>query len=183
MQTEARLTTRSTRRFNRIPLIISPRGMYYMLSLRRGLIPASGCMNMRLAISLALLLAVAGCAHRASIPRAVRPVPTPVDLTGASDSELRQHLGERVTLRGRFSLRGKVGPFILFSGRPIYLVPKGSFSWGEPYPSMEGRDVRVTGILRFAHYPEARPEALPEGRPPDHLYFEAETAKVELSER
>jgi len=34
-------------------------------------------------------------------------------------------------MRGQFSLRGKVGPFILVGGRPIYLVPKGSFSWGE----------------------------------------------------
>jgi len=140
-------------------------------------------MKIRLAISLALFLAAAGCAHRASIPRAVRPAPTPSDLTSASDSELQQRLGERVTMRGRFSLRGKVGPFILVGGRPIYLVSKGSFSWGEPYASMEGRDVRVTGTLRFAHYPEPPTQALPEGRAPDHFYFEAETAKLEVSER
>jgi hypothetical protein len=106
-----------------------------------------------------------------------------LDLTGASDSELQQHLGESVIMRGRFSLRGKIGPFILVGGRPVYLVSKGSFSWGEPYASMEGRDVRVTGTLRFAHYPEPTPDALPAGRAPDHFYFEAETAKVELSER
>lgn len=137
---------------------------------------------MRLAISLALLLAVAGCPHRASAPPGQRFDP-PLDLTGAPDSELRQHLGERVTMRGQFSLRGKVGPFILVGGRPIYLVPKGSFSWGGPYESMEGRVVRVTGTLRFAHYPEPKPESLPEGRAADHFYFEAETAKVELSDR
>ena len=131
-------------------------------------------MTKRHAIALVLLLAVAGCAHRAA---------TPVDLTSASDSELQQHLGERVTMHGWFSLRAKLGPFILVGGRPIYLVPKGSFSWGEPYASMEGQDVRVTGALRFAHYPESRQGALPEGRAPDHFYFEAETAKVELSGR
>ena len=136
-----------------------------------------------LAISLALVLATAGCAHHASIPRAVQPSLTLIDLTSASDSELQQHLGQRVTMHGRFSLRGKLGPFILVGDRPIYLVPKGSFSWGEPYASMEGRDVRVTGTLRFAHYPEPTPQALPEGRAYDHFYFEAETAKVELSER
>ncbi|HEY3026009.1 MAG TPA: hypothetical protein VGJ55_07660 [Pyrinomonadaceae bacterium] len=140
-------------------------------------------MNTRLAISLAILFAAAGCAHRASVPRAVQPALTPVDLTSAPDSELQQHLGERVSMRGQFSLRGKVGPFILVAGRPIYLVSKGQFSWGEPYASMEGKEVRVTGMLRFAHYPVSAAEALPEGRPSDHFYFEAEMAKVELSQR
>ena len=142
-------------------------------------------MTKRLAISLALVLAAAGCAHRASTPLDLHhsPTPTPVDLTSASDGELQQHLGERVSMHGRFSLRGKLGPFIVVVGRPIYLVPKGSFSWGEFYASMEARDVRVTGTLRFAHYPEPPPGALPEGRAPDHFYFEAETAKVELTER
>jgi len=135
-------------------------------------------MNTGLAISLAILLAPAGCAHRASVPRAVQPALTAVDLTSAPDSELQQHLGERVTMIGQFSLRGKVGPFILVAGRPIYLVPKGNFSWGGPYASMEGQDVRITGTLRFAHYPVSRPETLPEGRPSDHFYFEAETATV-----
>ena len=86
-------------------------------------------------------------------------------------------------MRGRFSLRGKLGPFILLGSRQIYLVPTGSFSWAEPYARMEGRNVRITGTLRFAHYPEPAAGALPEGRAPDHFYFEAETAKVELSEK
>jgi hypothetical protein len=85
-------------------------------------------------------------------------------------------------MRGRFSLRGKVGPFILVGGRPIYLVPTGAFTWGEPYAQMEGKDVRVTGTLRFAHYPTPPAEALPAGRPSDHFYFEAETARIELSQ-
>jgi hypothetical protein len=104
-------------------------------------------------------------------------------LTGASDSELQRHVGERVNMRGKFSLRGKTGPFILVGGRPVYLVPKGSFSWGEPYASMEGLDVSVTGTLMFAHYTQPAQGALPEGRPTDHFYFEAETARVELIKR
>jgi len=140
-------------------------------------------MNTHLAILLAILLATAGCAHRVSIPRAVQPPVTPVDLTSATDSELQQHLGERVTMRGQFSLRGKVGPFILVGGRPIYFESKGSFSWGKRYASMEGHNVRVTGTLRFAHDPEPPPQALPVGRAKDHFYFEAETAKVQLSQR
>ena len=137
----------------------------------------------RVAILLSLLLAAGGCAHRAAKPRDVVRGSTPPDLTGAPDSELQRHTGERVRLRGQFSLRGKIGPFILVGGRPVYLVPQGSFSWGEPYASMEGRDVLVTGTLRFAHGAEPTPEALPEGRAPDHFYFEAETVKVELSQR
>jgi hypothetical protein len=111
----------------------------------------------------------------------VQPALTPVDLTSAPDRELQQHLGERVTMRGQFSLRGKVGPFIHVGGRPIYLEPKGTFSWGKAYASLEGQDVRLTGTLRFAHYPVPPPGALAEGRSSDHFYFEAETAKVELS--
>jgi hypothetical protein len=147
----------------------------------------------RLAILLILLLAAAGCAKRASRPVDVGRGPasnevqreaTPLDLTGATDDELRQHLGQVVTMRGQFSLRGKVGPFILTAGgRPVYLESKGSFSWGETYASMEGRDVRVTGTLRFVHYPEPAPGALPEGRASDHFYFEAETAKVEPAQK
>jgi hypothetical protein len=140
-------------------------------------------MKTRVAILLSLLLAAGGCAHRASKPRDVVRGSIPLDLTGAPDGELQRHTGARVSLRGQFSLRGKIGPFILVGRRPVYLVPKGSFSWGEPYASMEGKDVRVTGTLRFARGAEPRPEALPEGRAPDHFYFEAETAKVELSER
>ena len=135
-------------------------------------------MNTRLSISLVVLLAAAGCAQRASTP-----TPTTLDLTSAPDRELQQHLGENVTMHGQFSLYGKLAPFIQVGGRPIYIEPHGSFSWGEPFASMEGHDVRVIGTLRFAHYPDPPPGDLPAGRAPDHFYFEAETAKVELSKR
>jgi hypothetical protein len=105
-----------------------------------------------------------------------------LDLTNASDDELQQHLGERITMHGRFSLRGKLGPFIVAT-RPVYLLAKGSFSWGRAYARMEARDVRVTGTLRFAHYPEPSRGALAEGRPTDHFYFEAETSRIELNKR
>jgi hypothetical protein len=103
-----------------------------------------------------------------------------LDLTGASDSELQQHLGQTIIMRGKFSLRGKLAPLILVGSRPIYLVPSGAFSWAGPYGDMEGQDVRVTGAIRFARYSESGPGALPVGRPPDHFYFEAETAKIEM---
>ena len=132
-------------------------------------------MNTLLSISLAALLAAAGCAQRAATP-------TPLDLTGAPDTEWQRHIGENVTMHGKFSLYGKIGPFILVAGRPIYLVPRGSYSWGEPYTSMEGQDVRVTGTLRFAHDPEPPPGDSAVARALDHFYFEAETAKVEVSQ-
>jgi hypothetical protein len=46
---------------------------------------------------------------------------------------------------------------------------------------MEGKEVRVTGTLQFAHYAEEESaKALPIARASDHFYFEAETAKIEL---
>jgi len=137
-------------------------------------------MNTLLSISLAAILAAAGCSQRALTPT---PAPAPFDLTSAPDTELQKHLGENVTMHGQFSLYGKTGPFIRVGGRPIYVVPQGSFSWGESYASMEGQDVRVTGTLRFAHYPEPPPGDSPVARASDHFYFEAETAKVEVSQK
>ena len=130
-------------------------------------------MNTHLSISLVILLA-AGCAQRA---------PAPSDLTSAPDTELKQHLGENITMHGQFSLYGKLAPFILVGGRPIYLEPQGSFSWGERYERLEGQDVFVTGTLRFAHYPKPPPGDSAVAHASDHFYFEAETAKVELSQR
>jgi hypothetical protein len=143
---------------------------------------------MRLVLCLALVIAPSKCAQhsspatnpqRSSTPEAQRAA-TSLDLTNASDGELQQHVGELVTMRGKFSLRGKIAPFILVSGRPIYLEPGGSFSWGEDYAKLEGQDVRVTGTLRFVHYPAPSPQALPVGRASDHFYFEAEKAQIEL---
>jgi hypothetical protein len=98
-----------------------------------------------------------------------------VNLNEASDSELLGHVGENVTMQGKWSLGGVVGPYILSNNGPIYLVSKGNFSWGEKYARMEGKDVRVTGVLRYAHY-----EPSTEQHPPDHFYFDAETAKIDL---
>jgi hypothetical protein len=41
--------------------------------------------------------------------------------------------------------------------------------------------VRVTGTLRFVHYPELPPQDPQQQRVDDHYYFDAETAKVELT--
>lgn len=84
-------------------------------------------------------------------------------------------------MRGKFSLRGKLGPFILHRGRPIYLESQGSFSWGKHYDRLEGKTVWVTGIMRF-YNPAPNPEGMSAvARAMAHFYFEAETARVKLS--
>jgi hypothetical protein len=97
---------------------------------------------------------------------------------------LRTLVGRRVTLRGRFSMRGKIGPFVVVSGQPVYLVSSPPSAWGKYYTRMEGERVRVTGELRFYQAPP-----LPEhasravARLPDYFYFEAKGATVRLDHR
>lgn len=98
-----------------------------------------------------------------------------------SYEDLSLLIGQHVTLPGEFSLRGKVGPFVLVNGRPVYLVAKGSFGWGQRYSEMEGRRVTVTGILKFyrsAAKPEPR-DSMAAGIS-EYFYFEAESAIVSL---
>ncbi len=78
-------------------------------------------------------------------------------------------------MRGKFSLRGVVAPFIRVGIRTIYLKPKGSYSWGKKYERMDGRAVRVTGTLEFEHFP---PSSLQ--HPRDYFYFQPEAASIEL---
>jgi|ERR1043165_3455127 len=128
-------------------------------------------MNRVIALVAVIVLAV-GCRQHPALP---------FDLTSASDDELKQHLDKTVTMTGRFSLRGKLGPFIEVGKRPMYLEAKGSFSWGDAYAAMEGREVRVTGVLKFFQSPEVlMPKNSPVAQAPDHFYFVAETAKIEL---
>src|SRR5262245_55272654 len=135
-------------------------------------------MRTRVLIIVALLLS-ASCAQRNSVrPKAQVSTQSNVNLSEPPDSELKDHIGQTVTMHGQWSLRGLVGPYILTTNGPIYLVSHGNFSWGEEYARMEGKDVRVTGVLRYAHY-----EPSTEQHPPDHFYFETQTAKIELNER
>jgi hypothetical protein len=130
-------------------------------------------------LTIVVLLLSASCAQKSPVRSTDQVSPqSNVNLNEASDSELLGQVGNTVTMHGKWSLRGMIGPYILTPNREIYLVSKGNFSWSENYARMEGKDVRVTGVLRFAHY-----EASPEQHPPDHFYFEAETAKIELNER
>ena len=99
-------------------------------------------------------------------------------------SDLRSLVGRKVTLRGKFSLRGKIGPFLIVNGSPVYLVPRGSFSWGQRYSRMEGSIVSVTGTLRFFQAPpEPEPPDPTTARVPDYFYFDPEKARVRLANR
>ena len=89
-------------------------------------------------------------------------------------------VGQPVTLRGIFSLRGKLGPFVTIGDRQVYLIAGGSFSWGREYKSMEGNRVTISGTLRFFKAPPVREGPIAEARSPDHYYMEAESARVEL---
>jgi hypothetical protein len=109
--------------------------------------------------------------------------------TARSDevSEVSQALvGKQITIHGKFSLWGKVGPYIVLSNQQaVYLeAKKGSFTWGKPYSEMEGKLVTATGTLRFYHEPPLgntpnRPVNVQ--RVEDHFYFEVETAQLRLN--
>jgi hypothetical protein len=127
-------------------------------------------------LTIVVLLLSASCAQKNPVGSKDQvSTQSNVNLNEASDSELLGHVGENVTMHGKWSLSGVIGPYILANNGPIYLVSKGNFSWGEKYARIEGKDVRVTGVLRYAHY-----EPSTEQHPPDHFYFDAETAKIEL---
>ena len=123
-------------------------------------------------LSIAIVVLAAGCDNPRSAPE---------DATAASHEVLQTLIGKQVTIRGKFSLYGKFGPYVLLGNQQlVYLVPRGSFTWGKPYSEMEGKLVAATGTLRFFHFPDAEPADPAKARPPDYFYLEAETAQLRL---
>jgi hypothetical protein len=126
-------------------------------------------------LSIAIVVLAGGCNH---------PRSTPEDATAASYEVLHTLIGKQVTIRGKFSLWGKFGAYVLLDNQHgVYLVPRGSFTWGKPYSEMEGKLVAATGTLRFYHSPDAKPTDRAIARAPDYYYLEAETAKLRLLSR
>jgi hypothetical protein len=126
-------------------------------------------------LSIAIVVLAGGCDH---------PRSTPQGATAASYEVLHTLIGKQVTIRGTFSLRGKFGPYVLLDNQQVvYLVSKGSFTWGEPYVEMEGKLVAATGTLRFYHAPKAEPADRAIARAPDYFYLEAKTAQLRLISR
>jgi len=101
-----------------------------------------------------------------------------VSATIAKSDDLCVVLGQQVTLRGRFSLRGKLSPLVLVHGTPVYLIPRGEFRWGKSHAEMEGREVILAGTLRFHKSPTGDPDSTA-GRAPDHYYMEAESSAIQ----
>lgn len=138
-------------------------------------IPVVGNANRRRAaafLSTAIIVLGMGCKH---------PRSTPENATAASYDQLRASIGKQITIRGKFSLRGVVGPYVLLSNQQVvYVVPRGSFTWGKPYSEMEGKLVAATGTLGFFHSPDVPPEQQARARPPDYFYLEAETTQLRL---
>jgi len=127
-------------------------------------------------LSLTVIVLAGGCNHSRSTPESTLAV---------SDEVLQVSqalIGKRITIRGKFSLWGKVGPYIVLDNQQVVYVEatKGSFTWGKPYSEMEGKVVTATGILRFYHSPDAMPTKRSVTRLPDYFYFEVETTQVQI---
>lgn len=134
-------------------------------------------MQKRLAIAVALLLTGFACVDRPSSPTSVQPA-QPIDLTGTPEEVWRQHVAKEVTVHGRFSLQGKIGPMVVIGGKEIYIKPKSARSWVEQFGKFEDREVSVTGILRYWQSPDVPQGPVTEARIPSHFYFEEETVNI-----
>ena len=75
-------------------------------------------------LTIFVLLVSLSCAHKNTVVRSKDQVSTQsnVNLNDASNSELLGLVGEKVTMHGKWSLRGVIGPYILTNNRKIYLV-------------------------------------------------------------
>jgi|ERR1051325_5472547 hypothetical protein len=92
-------------------------------------------------------------------------------------------VGQRITIRGKFSLWGKIGPYIaLDEQQQVYLMHGGSFTWEKHYSEMEGKRVIATGILRFYHAPPTEPTERHVAHAPDYFYLEVEGGRLRLSQ-
>lgn len=96
-----------------------------------------------------------------------------------SNPELSRLVGQTVTLRGKFEIAGKVGPYIQRIGEPVYLVPPALFGWGPDYDDMQGKVVSITGTLHFKDFERVAVNEMV-AQPSDYFYFDAKTAKVRL---
>ena len=102
-----------------------------------------------------------------------------------SYNELPSLVGKPVTLRGKFSQYGKFGAVVMVDDQIVYIREKISFVGGHRYELMQDKVVTVTGTLRFYKAPPqpdfVRGVAVP--KTPDHFYFQAETATIQLDKQ
>jgi hypothetical protein len=126
----------------------------------------------QLAVGL-LTLAVSGCAQEQ--PPGQQPPEGPV--------ALREHIGQKLTLHGRFSLLGKQAPFVLVGDEPVYLVADASFTWGGRYIGLEGREVTIAGVLkRFEPPRTATPIPDSVQQLPPYFFFEMRDTTISVAD-
>ncbi|HEU4386366.1 MAG TPA: alpha/beta hydrolase-fold protein [Blastocatellia bacterium] len=101
----------------------------------------------------------------------------PVAMVRSYD-ELKGNVQKTVAIQGKFSMRGKLGPFVTVSGKPVYLIATPPFSWKKSYSDLEGKLVVVSGTLHFHEAPPVPNVPDSVARPPDYYYFDAESAEV-----
>ena len=114
-----------------------------------------------------------------------RPTAKPIDITKKSESDCRHYVGTPVTIKGRFSLRGKFGAYVDTGRAEIYIVanPSRSFTWDPKiYEPLEGRRVIVTGVLRLYQAPPFDGDSAV-ARAPDYLFFELDHSTIKKSLR
>jgi hypothetical protein len=136
------------------------------------------CRNFLLGAALLL----AACANNTSIPPVAEPSPSPVDKQTPCERKFKERIDQLITVTGKFSFAGKLGPFILIDDCEIYLRSDQRFDWNDDkYSVLEGKSVRVTGTLRFKAHTDRPPGPVPVGLAPDHFYFDPRTSSIELN--
>jgi hypothetical protein len=104
-----------------------------------------------------------------------RPPAIP-DVSAAAEPELRARASQTVTFRGRLFLNGAQGPFVLVRGRPIYLSDyrdrAAAGTWRRDLRRLDGRSVRVVGVLSWMEPEPARAPGVGADAPPGHFFLD-----------
>jgi hypothetical protein len=106
---------------------------------------------------------------------------TPHVVKITSPSELNRHVGERVSVEGIWSDRGKSGPYVRVSRKKatasVYIEGIAA-EQNRLYGRWDEHRVRITGVLRYFPSPAQRVPAT-EQSPPSHFYIRPADLKVE----
>lgn len=107
------------------------------------------------------------------------------DITNSDAKTFKSHLGHTVSIQGRLS-QGKEGDCLhgaIPKGIYFYVIrvisPSGGSTW--PLKNDYGKQVRVTGELKFRSFAKVRSQIPPDFQvPPDYYYMEVQHTKLEL---
>lgn len=112
----------------------------------------------------------------------------PPDITGANKKTLDAHLGKVVSMRGKLHLgvHGEVLEGATHKDAAFYIIaeipPSGEFRLPDSWMQLRGRQVSVTGTLRFRTFPRP-PDGKYEGGwsqpPPDYYYMVLQQTQIQ----